>query len=280
MQNLDDAELRLVKRKLGSEDWSGGTIGKFMESPDTKALDIALPKSGGRLILFARLDTDIEDVAHNIDGILAWMGVPPKFTVHLWLQHWLRRISAGEWPGRLSVNGGFATPGIPEVFVYREEEYDRVVIHEIIHAMKWDWKMPSTPMPCWGIQGRMMPHLFEAWTELYAEWLWCGWHNVSWDVQMRWQQLQATQILARQLRSGRGLNDWRENTNIFAYYVLKAALAPHISFLWTFGNGSIESERVYVLCRLVRTNLDVLNAAAARTTPADLSMRMTLKLEI
>ena len=280
MQNLDAAELRLVKRKLGSEDWSGGTITKFMSSPETRALDIQLPKSAGRLILFAREDTDIEEVAHNIDGILAWMGVSPKFTVHLWLQHWLRQIRADEWPSRLSVNGGFATPGIPEVFVYREEEYDRVVIHEIIHAMKWDWKMPATPMPCWGIQGRMMPHLFEAWTELYAEWLWCGWHNISWEVQMRWQQLQATQILARQLRSGRGLNDWSEDTNIFAYYILKAALAPHISFLWTFGNGGVESERVYVLCRLVRANLDVLNAVAARTAPTDLSMRMTLKLEI
>jgi hypothetical protein len=120
-----------------------------------------------------------------------------------------------------------------------------------------------------------MPHLFEAWTELYAEWLWCGWHNVNWEVQMRWQQLQATQILARHMRSGR---NWNEDTNVFAYYILKAALAPHISFLWTFGNGSVESERIYVLCRLVKSNLDILNNIAARTVPTDLSMRMTIKL--
>jgi hypothetical protein len=275
MQNLDDAELRLVKRKLGSEDWSGGTITKFMAAPETRALDIKLPKSGGRLILFAGPESNIDAVARNVDGILAWMGVPAKFTVHLWLQQWLRQIRTDEWPGRLSVNGGFATPGIPEIFVYREEEYDRVVIHEIIHAMKWDWKMQETPLPCWGIQGRMMPHLFEAWTELYAEWLWCGWHNVNWEVQMRWQQLQATQILARHTRSGR---NWNEDTNVFAYYILKAALAPHISFLWTFGNGSVESERIYVLCRLVKSNLDILNNIAARTVPTYLSMRMTIKL--
>lgn len=248
-----------------------------MASTDTRANSIYLPKSKGRLILFAHTGADIEDVAQNIDGILAWMGVPPKFTVHLWLQHWLRGVRADEWPTRLSVNGGFATPGIPEIFVYREEEYDRVVIHEIIHAMKWDWKMPATPIPCWGIQGRIMPHLFEAWTELYAEWLWCGWHNISWEIQMRWQQLQATQILARHIRTGRGWNDWSEDTNIFAYYVLKAALAPHISFLWTFGNGGVESERMFVLCKLVKSNLDTLRENARHVVPTDLSMRMTIK---
>ncbi len=248
-----------------------------MDDPLTRGYDIRLPKSAGRLILFATAAAqNVETVARHIDRLLAWLGVPANFTVHLWLQDLPRRIAVNEWPNRLSVNGGFAVPGIPEIFVYREEEYDRVVIHEIIHAMKWDWRMPETPLPCWGIRGRMMPHLFEAWTELYAEWLWCGWHNISWDLQMRWQQLQATQILARFQASGR---DWNENTNIFAYYVLKAALAPHIAFLWAFGNGVVESERLYVLCNLVKSNMDTLHAVASRTIPTDLSMRMTIKLD-
>lgn len=246
-----------------------------MLDPETHALDISLPKSKGHLILFAQAHHDVEQIARNIDRILAWLGVPANFTVHLWLQDWPRRISAHEWPGRMSVNGGFATPGIPEVFVYRDEEHDRVVIHEIIHAMKWDWRMPETPLPCWGIRGHMMPHLFEAWTELYAEWLWCGWHNVSWDIQMRWQQLQAAQIFARQAASG---HEWNEDTNIFAYYILKAALAPHIAFLWTFGNGVMESERLYVLCHLVKSNVDKLKDMGMRMRPTELSMRMTVKL--
>jgi hypothetical protein len=243
-----------------------------MSDRRTRALDIYLPKSQCRLILFVQRD-DIDLIVNNIDGILAWIGVPAKFTVHLWLQQWERRIRADEWPNRFSVNGGFATPGIHEVFVYREEEYDRVIIHEIIHAMRWDWKMPSTPLPCWGIQGQMMPHLFEAWTELYAEWLWCGWHNVSWDIQMYWQQFQAQQIFARLSIMG---EPWHEDTNIFAYYILKAALAPHISFLWTFGKGSLESEQIYVLCNLVKHNLDILRDIGSRTVCTDLSMRMTI----
>jgi hypothetical protein len=245
-----------------------------MSNSATHALHIKLPQSKSNLIVFTQDQTKLESIVRNIDGILVWLGVPPKFTVHLWLQHWLRHVRADEWPGKMNVNGGFATPGIPEVFVYREEEYDRVLIHEIIHALKWDWKKMDTPLPCWGVQGHLMPHLFEAWTELYAEWLWCGWHNVPWELQMYWMQTQAVQILARQERLGKR---WNEDTNIFAYYILKAALAPHISFLWAFGNGKIESERLYVLCSLVKPNLDILREHALHTIPNDISMRMTIK---
>lgn len=262
---------------MGPSEWDGGAIQAFTDNPHTHGYTIQLPKSAGKCIVFTQMnatDTNFIEIVRNIDGILAWLGTPAKFTVHLWLIDWPRRIQADQWPDRLTVNGGFAVPGIPEIFVYRSEEYDRVVIHEIIHAMKWDWKMPNTPMPCWGVQGRFMPHLFEAWTELYAEWLWCGWHNISWELQMRWMQLQAVQILARHRQTGK---PWNEDTNIYAYYILKAALAPHIAFLWTFGNGGIESERVYVLCRLVRHNLDRLQAAAATERPIHISLRMTLK---
>lgn len=244
-----------------------------MYLPTTRAFDILLPASKGRLIVFTdKSSTDLEPIVRNIDSILLWLGTPSKFTVHLWLQHWPRIIKANEWPTRLNINGGFATPGMSEVFVYREEEYDRVIIHEIIHAMKWDWKMKEVPLPCWGVRGRLMPHLFEAWTELYAEWLWCGWNNVSWEVQMRWQQLQATQLLARKSVH------WSEDTNIFAYYILKAALAPHISFLWLFGNGSLESERLYILCNLVTHNLNTLRSFASNISPCDLSLRMTINI--
>jgi hypothetical protein len=262
---------------VGPSDWDGGAIHTFMDDDRTNAYRIPLPKSRGQLLIFTTytsFDRKFVEIVRNIDNILTWLGTPANFTVHVWLIDWPRRIAIHEWPGRLTVNGGFAVPGIPEIFVYREEEYDRVIIHEIIHAMKWDWKMPDTPLPCWGVQGRFMPHLFEAWTELYAEWLWCGWHNISWELQMRWMQLQATQILARFRRQG---GSWNEDTNIYAYYILKAALAPHIAFLWIFGNGGIESERIYVLCKLVRSNLDRLSAAAVSVLPTELSMRMTVR---
>ena len=83
--------------------------------------------------------------------------------------------------------------------------------------------------------------------------------------------MQAIQILARAER----LDTWKENTNVFAYYVLKAALEPHIEFLWVFGNGVTPEERVHVLCGLVTPHLERLRNEARHMTPRALSLRMT-----
>lgn len=214
-------------------------------------------------------------IAEHTNALFTWLGVPAGFTLILFWRDDPRNISADEWPSRRTVNGGYTYSGSDTIIVYRQEEWDRVLIHETIHAMKWDWEVPPTPMPCWGLgpAANLAPHLFEAWTELYAEWLWCGWYNKSWAAQTAWMHTQAEQIYARFLRSRRS---WEENTNVFAYYILKAALAPHIAFLWTLQNGMTAEERAFVLCDLVAAPLDALRVKAANTAPKQISMRMTL----
>ena len=250
-----------------------GVIHAFMTSPNTKeqAIDLA---HGGKLIFFTEDVSSAPTIANDVDALLHWLGVPKGFTVYLWWRDDPRHIKAHEWPSKTTVNGGWAVPGIPEVFIYRSEEYDRVLIHEVIHAMKWDWTMPSTPLPCWGLgpNAQVSPHLCEAWTELYAEWLWCGWHNVPWKTQRIWQDHQAVQILARQ-----GTRSWSENTNVFAYYILKAALAPHMEFLWLFGNGMTHTERTNVLCKLTSPELARLRAKVQHTPAKAISMRMSVE---
>ncbi len=214
----------------------------------------------------------ITDIAETTDALFTWLGVPRGFTIILFWRHDPRYIDANTWPSKRTVNGGWAVPGSSEITVYRAEEWDRVLLHESIHALEWDWHMPESPLPCWGLgaDADVQPALFEAWTELYAEWLWCGWHNVPWEEQRAWQDQQAVQVLCRAPAS------WKENTNVFAYYVLKAALAPHTGFLWVFGNGSTDDERSAVLCGLVEPEMARLRDVASKTTPVSLSMRMTL----
>ncbi len=228
---------------------------------------------GGKLILYTQEPHTVAEIAATTDALFAWLGVPHGFTILLFWRHDPRVIQADEWPSKRTVNGGWAVPGSSEITVYRAEEWERVLLHESIHALEWDWHMPESPLPCWGLgdESVVQPALFEAWTELYAEWLWCGWHNVPWQVQRAWQDMQATQVLAR------AATNWKENTNIFAYYVLKAALAPHIEFLWVFGNGKNTAERTQVLCGLVEPELARLRAAASTTRPVALSMRMTVQ---
>jgi hypothetical protein len=214
------------------------------------------------------------DVALKTNALFTWLGAPPGFTLILYWRDDPRNIAEDEWPARRSVNGGYTYPGSNNIIVYRQEEWDRVLLHESIHAMKWDWDVPATPMPCWGLGANavLAPHLFEAWTELYAEWLWCAWHDKSWDDQYEWMRTQAHQILGRAARTS---HPWKENTNVFAYYILKTALAPHIGYLWGLQNGMSPAERSHVLCDLVAAPLADLRRAAQTVPLKAISMRMT-----
>ena len=222
--------------------------------------------------MFTTDERVIASVATQTDALLTWLGTPRGFTVYLYWRNDPRRLTADEWPSRRNVNGGWTVPGSRDITVYRSEEWDRVLIHETIHALEWDWDMPEQPMPCWKFRShdKLQPALFEAWTELYAEWLWCGWHNVPWSTQRSWQDAQAIQILARAKRR----RTWSEDTNVFAYYVLKAALAPHMPFLWVHGKVVV-ADWAYILCDMIEADLARLHKAAAAATPTNISMRMT-----
>jgi hypothetical protein len=230
---------------------------------------------GGKLLFVAQDHKEGLRVAKETNALFSWLGTPPGFTLILFWRDDPRFLARTEWPSRSTVNGGYTYSGSNTIIVYRQEEWDRVLIHEAIHALRWDWDIPAVPQPCWGLgpQARLSPHLFEAWTELYAEWLWCGWHNVAWAKQLAWSRIQAVQILARAPAT------WKENTNVFAYYILKAALAPHIGFLWTLQNGMSDTERSHVLCSLVTPALAELRSEAARTPLKTLRMRMTVPLK-
>jgi hypothetical protein len=271
-RNLSNAEVESVKRRSLS-DWDEGRILQHMK--EAEMVEISLENNTYlRLCLKLQDSPKIQEIAGECNAILQWLGVPPGFRVYLWWIDWPRRIQKEEWPSRVSVNGGWAMKGNPEVFVYRIEEWQRVLIHETIHALEWDWHMPTKPLACWGLgeNAEVSPHLFEAWTELYAEWLFCGWFNIAWAKQRAWQDEQALQILARH----RNNTDWKENTNIFAYYVLKACLAPHIAFVWSFGNGQNEEERYNVLCSLVQPRLKLLRELAKSVKPREICMCMTV----
>lgn len=236
---------------------------------------VDLPLSGGKLLFVCHesdSDSNTERIARATDRLFAWLGTPDAFTIILFWIHAPRILEINAWPTKESLNGGWTIVGSNEIVVYRSEEWDRVLIHETIHALGWDWQhMPSNALTCWNLSdgSSLMPHLFEAWTELYAEWLWCGWHSMPWETQIHWMYTQSLQILAR--RTGA----WTENTNVFAYYVLKTALAQHIAFLWAFRNGTTHNELLYVLCDLVRPVLERMYAESKHVIPKKISLRMT-----
>jgi hypothetical protein len=154
--------------------------------------------------------------------------------VWYWWDHdWPRVLPAGAVPGKEHLNGGWAVPGIPEAHVYRREEAHKVLIHESIHALGLDVPYglidPIRARFESELGRTLWPHLGECFTELYAEWLWsiAAAKNIG-DAAKRWAyQLTCSEGQAAVIwKRIRGLTQ-AEDTNVFAYYVLKWVLMGH-----------------------------------------------------
>lgn len=180
--------------------------------------------------------------------ILRFLGCAKGFTVNWWKIPKPRIVLGGKFPTRAEVNGGWAFPGKNAVYIYRQEEWDRVLIHECIHALLWDIAPVNGLKVCLESSlnnGVLMDALFEAATELNAEWLWTIIHSPddddtgkTWIKQTEWQKKQAYEIIAR------SENVWSEDTSVFAYYVLKAVLAQDMGeFLMEWLPGTANSTK-------------------------------------
>ena len=212
--------------------------------------------------------------------ILRYLGAATGFCVNWWRIPVDRKVSPNVFPTRAEVNGGWARRGINEVFIFRLEEWDRVLIHECIHAFSWDVspsvKVKSCLEKTLG-NGEIMESLFEAATELNAEWMWCLIHapandsdGKTWLKQMEWQKKQAFAIIARSDKA------WKEDTSVFAYYVLKAVLAiDMLDFLLQWLSGAVNTEKWCSVWNDHKTAF-IHNAGLNKNTRnQEISMRMT-----
>lgn len=212
--------------------------------------------------------------------ILRFLGAPPGFVVHWWRIPKPRVLTANNFPTRAEVNGGWAYRGRPAVWLYRLEEWDRVLIHECIHALDWDVHPSAAVKTCLesSQNGQLMDALGEAATEFNAEWFWCIIHapdkdttGETWKKQKQWQLNQAYIIIARN-----GDRPWSEDTSVFAYYVLKAALAQDDDlFLLSWYSGVENADR---WCGVWETYKEVFMHKAKMSTNTivkSISMRMT-----
>ena len=211
--------------------------------------------------------------------ILNWMSKRPVVW-YWWDQPWVRKLLANVDPGRDHVNGGWAVPGVLEVHVYRREEAHKVMIHEAIHALGLDVPHASVELVRKDLEaefGRQLwPHLGEAFTELYAEWLWTiprasSLHEVRdlWTAQMHCSEAQAALVWAR-IRDS--VTD--EDTNVFAYYVLKWVLMR-----WHLGDVLVNPDRTVQFWaawwRAAKETMNTVADAAAHTEQQPILMGMT-----
>jgi hypothetical protein len=182
-------------------------------------------------------DRSFDDLTADLDlglRLLGWMSQKTAVTWYWWDHAWPRLLPAFVDPKQEHLNGGWAVPGVPEVHVYRREEAHKVLIHECIHALLLDVPEalvdPVLRQFEESFGRKLWPHLGEAFTELYAEFLWSLSRArnkkeavAAWTSQIRCSEKQAAQVWIR-------IHDATEaeTTNVFAYYVLKWVLMQHL----------------------------------------------------
>ena len=224
----------LATRMSGTDSFDDGRTAAWLRRPGLQMIGVRDRRTGHEVHCVS--DRGVTAVMRELrEGlrIMAWMSKRPY--IWFWWDHdWERLLPAQETPGREHVNGGWAVPHVLEVHVYRREEALKVMIHESVHALGLDVD-PVAVEPVRAqfeaaLGRRLWPHLGEAYTELFAEWLWSVAAARSaadaerrWTYQMECSDVQAVAIWAR-IRGSRE----DEDTNVFAYYVLKWVLMGHL----------------------------------------------------
>jgi len=138
------------------------------------------------------------------------------------------------------VNTGYTQFGQNKhIVIYRHEEFQKVLIHELIHFMEIDSAVMN-PVSCQNLDRIITekyriitPRLgsMEAVCDLIAIWIYSAWHSRSekdWADKMSLQISfcieQAKKVMRYQKYSLSGSTPLKEDTHVFAYYVMKAAM--------------------------------------------------------
>lgn len=135
----------------------------------------------------------------------------------------------GDYVKEENINGGFTYKTGNDVFIFREEEFPKVMLHEALHHSVID-----VPMLLDGVEQlfrstfNLSPNMIllvnegivEAFATLYNAQFVAADNNISWhaiwSVEYNWIKKQALEVL-RRMRS----SEWYETTNSFSYMVIR-----------------------------------------------------------
>jgi hypothetical protein len=142
------------------------------------------------------------------------------------------------------INGGFTYPTHGEVFIFRREEFPKVMLHETIHNLSLDTYHDWASVPevvqelydAFRIDTTGCPYkcttflnpneaIVETWAEIFhvlflaIEYRW-RWEPML-DMEKRWAIQQARKILKKQKKMG---GVWAEDTHAYSYIVLRSII--------------------------------------------------------
>jgi hypothetical protein len=271
---------QLIGRVAGDSFDDGRTAAWMTSLPNPTWMAVRDESTGHTIHVVSNRTKGLHDDLKLGLKLMRWLSKRPV-TWYWWDHPWARRMPAGVDPGRDHINGGWAIPGVPEVHVYRREEAHKVLLHECIHALSLDVAgslvTPALLQFEAALGRRLWPHLGEAYTEFYAEFLWSIASSTSlqrasdaWNYQLTCSEKQAAQVWARIHDATKD-----EDTNVFAYYVLKWVLMQHLEEAMFQKNASVP--RWFSWWLQAKPSLDQKARGLAASEFKELPMGMTCK---
>ena len=231
-------------------------------------------------------------------------------TIDIFLTPFRRMLpkKADDIIGPMNINGGYTYGGCRntnEITIYREEEWFKVLIHELFHNLDLDFstmdidKLREKMFDIFGIESEY--NIYETYCETWARIL-----NVAIVSFMNSTNINKKEFLSKfnilikkeqifSLIQGnkiykkiRNSNNYRENTNVLCYYVLTAALMNNYSefMKWCNHNNSklLKFRHTYknvnsflnLILQEYNSRLFVKNLSIASKLTKDRSLRMTI----
>ena len=187
------------------------------------------------------------------------------------------------------INGGFTYRGGRDVFVYRFEEFSKVLMHETMHQTRlhvegWDTATLDRLKRTFRIHPAhaLVPN--DAWIEAWALLLHTMALSYEWnvplgrllDIEKRWSLKQAVRILSMQQTRPDGL--WaEESTHSYAYLVFKNALLQNVAE-WAAVGANARAPRIarWILAGHRKVSRDLATKARRVSWAGPASMRMTV----
>jgi len=220
-----------------------------------------------------------------------------KLNIYLYLTDMVKLLSKNGVIGRLNANTGFTTPCSlkNEIYVFREEEWFKVFIHESFHSFGMDFSHPQKE----DIQNMCEQQIhsifnipdinvlvFETFNEVCAEIIHLLFFHFFRSPSKNYSERSIETLLNREMsfsafQSAKVMADYsmkytdlysqspdaiqkrknyRENTNVFAYYILKSLLLNHfdefISWITHSNRGSFQFistvQNASAFCSMIR----------------------------
>lgn len=194
-------------------------------------------------------EKDILKKASAVAGMLLFLNnyttLPNQINIFVYLASLKKEVIPGQRLGFYNANTGFTIPNHSDIYIFRKEEWFKVLIHESFHCFGLDFASDLFKMD----YNRLYPIkstflIYEAYTEFWAEVINIaiysflrGANNFAetfkrfLGIEQKFKLLQMTKVLHHMngltyadLVSGVRPERFEEDTNIFCYYVLCTVL--------------------------------------------------------